>query len=152
MYIITVLEGVFTIEGLGRSSTRIGVITSKDILDCQSKPELNYKDVQEVNGGDFFSTIKEGLNNFGNMIKKGFSEGRALSTIGSVLGQLPIPIVSDVARLASPVLKSFGLGDHQQTYGYGEGAMAGGRRRHRAGVVAGGEVMSREDLAEKLRY
>lgn len=120
-----------------------------------------------MNGGDFFSTIKEGLSSLGNRLWKGVSEGKLLSSVGDVLGSLPIPIVSDVARMASPLLKTIGLGEGegegeggvQYSYGYGEGVSAGrmrkrmpGRRRAGEGVLAGGEVMTRAELAEKLRY
>ena len=53
LYLVPVLEGTFTIEGLGRASTNVGVISSTDILDAHSKPFVNYKDVEHVNGGDF---------------------------------------------------------------------------------------------------
>jgi hypothetical protein len=172
LYIITVLEGVFSIKGLGRSSTSIGVITSKDILDCQSGPQLNYKDVQEVNGGDFFSTIKEGLSALGNRILKGITEGRLLSRIGDLATAVPGPIGS-IASVASPILKTIGLGEGvmtrgqmhgygegvQSSYGYGEGEGEGvfaGRRhaaRHRRrGRLAGGEEISREELADRILY
>lgn len=159
LYLITVLEGVFSIEGLGRSSTRVGVITSQDILDCQSKPDVSYNDVLSVNGGDFFSTIKEGLANLGRNIWQGVTSGKALSTLGNIASQLPIPIVSDVARVATPILKSIGLGeDHDVGSGvmyqsrYAAGGAKAGARRRRAGAIAGGEVMSRAELAEKILY
>ncbi len=155
LYIITVLEGVFTIEGLGRASTRVGVISSQDILDCQSRPGLNYKDVQEVNGGDFFSTIKEGLSRFfGTLVND--LRSKPVSTISNILGTLPIPVVSDIARATTPFFKSIGVGD---------GVVAGGRRRmmrrgrgagegegEGEGGAEGGEMLTRAELAEKLRY
>lgn len=170
LYIITVLEGTFTIAGLGRSETNIGVITSKDILDCQAGPMVNYKDIQDVNGGDFFSTIKEGLSSLGERIKQGFSKGKTLSTITGVASDLLPPPFGTIAKVATPILKTFGLGEGEgegegegvRRRGRGEGEGEGVRRRGRGdgegvrrrgrGVVAGGEVLTREELAEKILY
>jgi hypothetical protein len=59
LYIVCVLEGSFTIQSIGQCSTNIGVITPTDILDCNQSKWVNYQDVQRVNGGDFFSGLKD---------------------------------------------------------------------------------------------
>ncbi|HMG17001.1 MAG TPA: hypothetical protein VK590_16200, partial [Saprospiraceae bacterium] len=50
LYIVPIMEGTFTIQGLGQASTNVGVITAKDILDCQDQPGVSYADVENVSG------------------------------------------------------------------------------------------------------
>lgn len=178
LYIITVLEGVFSIEGLGRASTRIGVISSQDILDAQSQPGINYKEVQEVNGGNFFSSIGDTLSKLWegvkskNLISKtlgkvpgwgilapaveaiGLGEGGA--SAGATAGGLTYPVAAhDVpAHYVSPHTVS----EHKvQGYiqpGYHVPAhmahRGSGVLMEQGGVTAGGAQLSRKELAKKL--
>ncbi len=136
LYIVPVLEGVFTISGLGRSSTNVGVITSKDILDAQSKPFVNYNDIEHINGGDFLS----GLRDFGKKIVSGlksvhdFIKDKKLVSKG--LSFIPHP----AAQVASKAVDVFGYGEGEgEDYGYGEGVLVGGKR------------MGRSELQKRLR-
>lgn len=126
LYIVPVLEGTFTIEGLGRASTNVGVITSTDILDAQKMPAVNYKDVESVNGGDFLS----GLRDFGNSIVSGLKSVHDFvkdnKLLSSGLSLLPHP----AAQLASQAARTFGYG---------------------SGVSLGGQNMSRSELRRRLR-
>lgn len=145
LYIVTVLEGTFTIEGLGRSSTNIGVISSNDIINCQQSASINYNATQHVNGGNFMS----GLSNFGKWLQD-------TKLISNTLSKIP------VAQYFAPLVTAMtGLGEggvrHRMKYhagegeGGGEGAGEGGygvkgmrkgvhhpsKMRRRAGVLMG---------------
>lgn len=123
IYLIVVLEGSFTIEGIGRASQNIGVLTSQDILDAKMKPYINYEDVKEVNGGDFLSGAKQFFGDVNKFLKDN-------KVISSVLGAFPV-----TAPFAS-VAKNFGYGEGvvvdefggEGVYASGDGAYAGGRR------------------------
>jgi hypothetical protein len=111
LYIVVVSEGTFTIEGLGKASTNIGVITSQDILDAQAQPWVDYYDVQQVNGGNFLS----GLKSFGNKLWKYARDNKIVS---KGLKAIPHPY----AQVAAPVAEALGLGS---------GVMVGGKRMNR---------------------
>lgn len=128
LYIVPILEGVFTIEGLGRASTNIGVISSKDILDCQAKPWVNYKDIQHVNGGDFFSSLWD----FGKKVNDFLKRNKVISR----LAHSPLGKVLDVAT-GLPL--STGIGTAAEALGYGEG-----------GVLVGGKRLGRQQLKHRL--
>jgi hypothetical protein len=142
LYLVPVLEGVFTIEGLGRSSTNVGVISSKDILDSQSRPFVNYNDVESVNGGDFLS----GLKDFGRKLVSGlktvhdFIKDQHLISKG--LSFIPHP----GAQIASKAAETLGYGEGDYGYGEGEGVLIGGE-----GVSIGGRRMGRSELRKRLR-
>ena len=148
LYLIPVLEGTFTIEGLGRASTNIGVITSKDILDAHSKPFVNYKDVECVNGGDFFS----GLKDFGRKILSGLRESKGIS---NTLSMIPHPL----AQLGAPIARFLGFGEGEEEggccegrgYHEGHGNMEGNGAIAGDGVLLGGKRMSRTQLRNRLR-
>lgn len=124
LVIIAVLDGTFTIEGLGRSSTNVGVITSQDILDAQSKPFVNWKDVENVNGGDFWS----GLKDFGKSLWEGLRGVHDFAKENKLLskGLSAFPVTAPFAPVANAL-------------GYGQG-----------GVVLGGEGMSRNAMRRRL--
>jgi hypothetical protein len=117
-YIVVVSEGTFTIQGLGKASTNIGVITSQDILNARANPFVNYNDVEEVNGGE--GNFLSGLKQFGTEL------------LDKVKGA--IPFVKDVVGVAKEVapLLGFGEDDMMDGEGEGEGVSFGGRRMHRS--------------------
>lgn len=82
LYVVPILEGTFTIERLGQSTTNIGVITSQDILDARHKPGVNYKDAEDVNGGDFLSGLKDFFSKAHNFVKDN-------KLISNVMGAVP---------------------------------------------------------------
>jgi len=121
MYIVPVLEGTFTIQSMGQASINIGVITPTDVLDCQESASINYADVEEVSGGDFFS----GLKAFGTkllpylrMAHDYIKENKLLS---KGLSYIPHP----AGKAASTVASVLGYGEGE---GEGEGVLVGGRR------------------------
>jgi hypothetical protein len=88
LHIVVVSEGTFTIEKLGQASVHIGDLTTNDILEAQPLEGYDYYDIQDVNGGNFFS----GLKKFGKSL---------LSGIRGVVGVAPsvMKTVNDVAPL-----------------------------------------------------
>lgn len=131
LMVVPVLEGSFTIQGLGSASVNIGVISSKDILECQGSPFVSYADVEHVNGGNFFS----GLYDFGKKIHD-FVKGHKLVSKGLLS---PLGTVLDVVT-GLPISKP--LGYVSKHFGYGEGASAG--------VVIGGQTLPRSQLRRRL--
>jgi hypothetical protein len=117
MYIVVVSEGTFTVEGIGKASTNIGVISSQDILDAMSSPWVDYNDVQCVNGGNFLS----GLKSFGNKLWKFAKETKAIS---KGLRAVPNPY----AQMGATAAESLGLG-------YMDGGVAIGGRRKKGGMI-----------------
>lgn len=126
IYLIVVLEGTFCIEGIGRASQAIGVLSSSDIMDAKIKPYLNYDDIREVNGGDFLSGVKQFFGDVNKFLKDN-------KVISSVLGAFPVtaPFASTVKNLGygeGVVLDEFG-GDGEGVYASGDGVYAAGGRR-----------------------
>lgn len=146
LYIVPVLEGTFTIETLGRASTNIGVITSRDILDARSRPFMNYQDVENVNGGDFLS----GLKDFGRKIMSGIGKVRDSKIIGNTLSSIPHPL----AQIAAPIAKFLGFGeDGRPIYSgvEGSGQEGGVRAGEEGGVLLGGAQMTRREMRNRLK-
>jgi hypothetical protein len=133
LYVIPVLEGTFTIEGIGRARQEIGVLTSKDILDAKTKPYLSYEDVQEVNGGgDFMSGLKEFFGNVNTFLK----DNRVISSVMSAF-----PLTAPFAPIAHKL-------------GYGEGEEEDGGVLAGEGVLLdefGGAYMPRRKLKSDMK-
>ncbi len=135
-YIVTVLEGTFTIHNQN-CMKNIGVLTKKDVLYASQSGVVNYHDVEEVNGGDFFSSLKDLGNRVWTYIKPVHDfvkDHKLLSTGLSLIPQ---------TKMLAPMVSSFG-------YGEGEGEGEGYNRRNRGGVLIGGASMSRNKLHQRL--
>lgn len=132
LMVVPVLEGSFTIQGLGSASVNIGVITSKDIYECQGSPFVNYSDLEQVNGGNFFS----GLYDFGKKVHD-FVKNHKLVSKGLLS---PLGTVLDVVT-GLPISKP--LGYVSKHFGYGEGGAS-------AGIVIGGQNLPRAQLRRRL--
>jgi hypothetical protein len=113
LYIVTVMEGTFTIQGLGQASTNVGVITAKDVLDCRNNPIISYADVEAVNGGDFFS----GLKSFGSKLNNFLKRTKLIST---GLSMIPHP----AGKVGSTIVDALGYGEG--------GVLVGGKQMSRA--------------------
>lgn len=132
LYIIVVSEGSFTISSAGSALTQTAVISTADVLTAKSNPMYNYLDIQEVNGGNFVS----GLKDVGQKAYKGLSQAnkylrdnKVISRASNALSYVP-GIVGDVSKDVSKLSKKLG---------YGTG-----------GVVLGGKQMSRQQLRNRL--
>lgn len=161
MYIVVVSEGTFTIEGLGKASTNIGVISSQDILNAQQNPFIDYNDVQCVNGGNFLS----GLKRFGNQLWRNIKEYTPKILDG--IGKYGLPIAKTFATVA-PFM---GLGEEpcpqcqggQKRGGcaicHGSGVLVGGvptggvhvGGKNRGGVMVGGAQLGRNELRRRMQ-
>lgn len=139
LYVVPILEGTFTIQGLGASSTNIGVISSKDILDCQSKPWVNYADIEHVNGGDFWSGLKDFGKKIHDFVKSNRVISRVLASPLGTLGDIALGTVTGVPGL--PVSKGLAALAHSQGYGMD----------HNGGLLIGGKRMSKAQLQRRLR-
>lgn len=137
LYVVVVYEGTFVIKSLGQADTKTGVISSSDILgatplNCHS---VSYKDVMDVNGGNFLS----GLKDFGRTLLSGVKDVNAFlrehKPISTLTGLVPHP----GAQIASSVAKSLG---------YGDGVYAG--CCDKGGIVTGGKSMSRSELRRRI--
>jgi hypothetical protein len=134
LYIVPVMEGEFVITQLGSASTRIGIVSSKDILDCQQSPFISYADVQHVNGGDFFSGLKDFIGKIGSF----FKDNKIISSIAKS------PILKGIDMLTGLPVSQIGqrIGDVAESYGYGEGCGEG--------VIIGGRSLKRSQLRKRL--
>lgn len=133
-YIVSVAEGTFTIEGYGKSSTNIGVISSEDILNASQNEFINYQDVEEVQGGNFWTSLK----NFGRNLLSGLRGTKAISRGLSSVAKLPTPF-SPIAEIGSDVAKVLGFGyDMDDADDDVEG-----------GVLVGGRRLSRSRLRKR---
>lgn len=131
LYLVPVLEGVFEIPRLGQSMITIGAISSKDILDSQSKPGYSYSDVERVQGGNFFSGIRDYFTKHVLPHVKNFVGNRGISTTLGTLGNLGVPLAGPAGRVAHAL-------------GYGEGGSM-------AGVYAGEGIMPRKMLHHRMK-
>jgi hypothetical protein len=141
LYLVPILEGTFCIQGLGQASTNIGVLTPQDVLDCQQRDSVSYSDVEDVNGGDFWS----GLKNFGSklwpFITKAHDFIKEHKLLSRGLSMIPHPGAKGLSVVADT------LG-----YGEGDGVMAGTRhRKGHGGVLLGGEHLSRTQMMSRLK-
>jgi hypothetical protein len=151
LYLVPILEGTFTIPQLGRALINIGVITSQDILDAQGKPEYNYADVEAVQGGNFFSGIKDFFTNKVFPAIKNFVGNKGIS---KTLGMIPHP----AAQIGSTIGSLFGLGNEGMGM-HGNGVMAAGmmNQMHHgqgamAGAMAGEGALPRHDLRKRMKH
>jgi hypothetical protein len=180
LYIVTVSEGVFTIEGLNRASKQVGVITGADVLNSQKMPGVSYQEVQNVVGGDFFSGLKDGLKR--HLTRENISKAALAALPLAHAGLKSTNAISRLAQFtplapAAPLIRSFGYGEgeggrmkprvrfgRRNSRGGGEGGDEGGDEGGvlvpggaRGGVLVpggarGGAGLSRDDLAQRILY
>lgn len=137
LYLVPILEGVFCIPSHGRALINIGVITSQDILDSKNSPWLNYNDVENVSGGDFFSGIKSF---FSDKVLPALKQFVSNHGISRTLGSIPHPY----SQIASNVANAVGLGEGDR-----EDVMAG---EGEGGVLLGGRHMSKTQLKRRMKH
>lgn len=125
--IITIVdnEGLFTIsEGLGLA--QIGVLRKEDVLESEQMQHVEYEDVLDLYGGDFFSDI--------GMFLKKLPGG--IADAASFVKEDILPI----AKLIAPLL-GLGKGGRLQVV---EGS-------ERGGYLTGGRKMGRQELQKRVR-
>lgn len=131
LYIVPIYEGTFTIEQLGSSINQIGVISKNDVLGARQQPFIDYQDVQDVKGGNFFSSLK----NFGQNLLSGLKDTQVIS---KTLSQIQNPY----AQIGAQVARSFGLGEEMEEMEEMQGN----------GVLVGGKRFTRSQLKKRLKY
>jgi hypothetical protein len=144
LYVMTISEGAFTITQ-NRSIKQVGVISRQDVLDAGNAPAVNY---QQLAGGDFFSGLKSVIGTIAEGVQKALPIARVLA-----------PVAKTLIPGAAPILSAIGMGRRRKhrrgaaMAGAMAGAMEGGRRRRhrrrRGGVLVGGKLLSRDQLAKQ---
>lgn len=102
LYVVVVYEGTFNIIN-GNCDHKIGVLSRSDVLQSSRDPMINYKQVESVFGGDFFSNLKKGMVNAGNKTNNFLKKSKLLSSVASAY---PHP----GSQAAAKVLKNLGYG------------------------------------------
>jgi hypothetical protein len=105
-YFLPVYEGIFTIPKLGAATIEQGVLTQQNVLNSAKNGSVSYKEVENVNGGDVFSGIREF---FSEKILPLIKESKIASTLASFLPVVGTPLSKTISNL-----------------GYGNGVMAAG--------------------------
>jgi hypothetical protein len=129
IYLIVVGDGVFNIPALGVASTENAVLDQHLVLATLKESEFhNYNDIQQVNGGDFLSSLSKATSRLlklpsGQRVKKVLKGTKAISNIARTFQDLSLPIVSPAAKTVHDVADFYGYGE-----GEGEGEAYGGRR------------------------
>lgn len=141
LYVLVVSEGTFTITESGSAMVQNSVLSTKDVLEAKMNPMYNYLDVQEVNGGNFYS----GLKNLGSKIYQNLGKANKFlkdtkliskaSNLASYIPGTPGVLAQDIEKAAS-------------NYGYGY------KRPKKAmgGVVLGGKKMTKSQLQNRLKH
>lgn len=111
LYVVPVLEGAFVIPQVGRAIAQLGVISKSDVINARQAPLVDYNTIQDINGGNFLSGLKE----FGTKLNNFLKDSKIISTVGSLIPHPGVQAVSTIAR----------------NLGYGEGVMAG-TKHHKA--------------------
>jgi len=124
LYIIICYEGSFNVEN-GNCSHMIGVLSRQNVLESQRVAGVNYKAVESVYGGDFYSKLKGFLGKAHNFIKDKKLISRAASAI-------PHPYAQALGRAAAD-------------YGYG---MSGGSLKDNDSKKV---KMTKDELKRRLR-
>jgi hypothetical protein len=78
-YIVPVYEGTFTVPSIGQGMSQIGVLSSQNILEASENGYVSYNDAEKVNGGDFFSGLKDFFWQVHNFVKKNKLISKGLS-------------------------------------------------------------------------
>ena len=120
-YLIFVMEGTFTITGLGSAVHQLGVISKKDVIDAQTQPGVSYRDIQSVNGGNFLTGFRDKIDSF-------LRNSKAISTLA--------PLIPGAGPYVSKIASNLG-------YGYG-GCESGG-------VAVGGKRLTKAQLRKTLK-
>lgn len=125
LYIVTVSDGVFNIPALGVANTEDAVLSQRMVLDTlNSSMFYNYHDIQEVNGGDFLSSLKKATAKIipvAKNVNKFLKDNKVISRGAKALSYVPLPIPG--YQTGAKV-----IGDVADVFGYGEDEQYGGRK------------------------
>jgi hypothetical protein len=122
LYVVMVYEGVFNCID-GSCSHSIGVLTQKDVLEAPVDPNMTYKQVENVYGGDFWGDLWSGVKEGAKVLKD--------------VGEAALPY--------APMLLGAG-----PSYSGGVGVAGGKKKGRKGGVLLGAGMASRRDLMSRL--
>ena len=120
-YIVMLNEGTFSIaENMGRAS--LGNLTPQGVLASKESDELHYGAYEDIQGGGFYSKLKNLVNKVARGVQKGAMVAERFAP--AVVGAVP-----ELAPLAAALPAIRGV--------------AGAARKATGGRLAGGQIMSR---------
>ncbi len=119
LMIVVQTDGIFTIQN-GLSYQQTGIVSQQDVMDVKFLEGIDYEDVIDLYGGDFFSDVKSFVKKIPGAIQKGTKFMRE--------------DVLPVAEAVMSVLPLLGLGV----------------KSTRGGLLVGGKKVSRADLRKRL--
>jgi len=132
LIVITVSEGTWTIMH-NQCVSQVGVISKQDVMTSPVLAGVDYNDISDAYGGNFWS----GLKKFGENVWKGIKE----------VASVALPVVKTVA----PMLMGLGGRDVPVGGARKKPAKKRGRKpKRRGGQLLGGKMMSRAELAKAL--
>lgn len=132
IYVVVDNEGLFTItNGLGLA--QIGVLNKEDVLNAQPMEGVNYEDVLDLYGGDFWSGIGSFFKKLPGRIQKG----------AKFIKEDVMPIAKQLAPILMPLM---GLGEME-----GKGLVGGMITGGKGGMITGGKLVRRQQLRDRLK-
>jgi len=138
LMLITIEEGTWTIMN-NQCISVIGAVSRQDVVNSANRPMVDYEDIKDAYGGNFWS----GLKRFGEKIWEGIKW----------IGKKIAPVAKAVAPVIAPMLPAlFGLGKKGGSIVGGRKRKAKRGRKKKGGVLigAGGRKMSRAELRRAL--
>lgn len=154
LYVVVISEGTFTVIN-GSCMHMIGVLSKQDVLSAESSPMVDYRAVQHVFGGDFWSSLKEGVSKFYNKVLKPAAPyilkgAEAIAKYGPLLAAGEPNMMMGMGR------RRHRRRSHRRRGGEVLGGdYVGGRRRHRrhrrrGGDLLGGALIDRDEIGSRL--
>ena len=128
MIMVVITPGTFILTNNGKALLETGVLTQQDVVNAREADEIDYNEIADSYGGDFFS----GLRQFGEKIFKGIKT--AIKKVAPIVKEAA-PIIKELAPIATraaPLL------------------LGVGKRGRRRGKKRGGAIMSRAELRKRL--
>lgn len=122
VYLVVDTEGTFTVVN-GMGNAQLGVLTKNDVLNARPMEGVNYEDVLDIYGGNFFRNV-------GSFIKK--LPRYAMKGIDFLEKDI-LPI----AKAVAPLLKMAGAGVEVVPQG---------------GLITGGRRMNRSELKRRIKH
>ena len=141
VYIITIEEGVMNIVHQ-QAQFEIGVISPMDILNAKEhySPYVDYNDVYDLGGGNFFTGLKQFGHNILSKIKEAIKKGKYLYNKAKPY----IKPALEIGKTLLPLLAAGeGEGEGEEDSEEGEGMAVGGE-------LVGGRMIRRRKLRDRL--
>ena len=157
LYVIVVNEGTFTIPESGAALTQLSILTPQDVLKAKADPVLvDYADLQDINGGNFMSGLKDvskKLLQDGKKVNKFLRDTKIISKGADLLSMIPGPQGAPL-RAVGTAARALGYGE--EDYFDEDYVMHRGRipehptnAYNYGGVLVGGKKMPRKTLKKR---